>query len=98
MTVEQLGALAGVLLSLTFSYVPGLSDKYGALDKVKKSLVMLGLIFLVACAALALSCTQLINVVECTQAGAMALLNTFVAAAIANQTTYLLSPQKAAAK
>jgi hypothetical protein len=96
MTVEQLGALAGVLLSLAFSYVPGLSDKYATLDKVKKSLVMLGLIFVVAVGALLLSCVNIITSIECTQAGALALLNTFIAAAVANQTTYLLSPQKAA--
>ena len=98
MTVEQLGAFAGILLSLAFSYVPGLSDKYGALDKVKKSLVMLGLIFVVAVGALLLSCANIVQAVECTESGALVLLNTFVAAAIANQTTYMLSPQKAASK
>jgi hypothetical protein len=98
MTVEQLGALAGVLLSLAFSYVPGLSDKYATLDKVKKSLVMLGLLALVAVGTLLLSCVNILSAVACTQAGALSLLSTFVAAAVANQTTYLLSPQKTAAK
>jgi len=98
MTVEQLGAVAGVLLSLAFSYVPGLSDRYSVLTAVQKSLIMLGLLAVVAVGALALSCANLIQAVECTQAGVMALINTFIAAAVANQAAYRLSPHKQAAK
>lgn len=93
MTVEQLGAIAGVILSLAFSYIPGLRDKYSVLDATKKSLVMLGLLLVAAVAALALSCAQIVNAVECSQSGATNLLITFFYAAVANQTTYRLSPQ-----
>jgi hypothetical protein len=94
MTPERLGAIAGVLLSLIFSYVPGLSDKFAALDSTQKSLVMAGLLVLTALGAFALSCGQLVNVVECSQAGAMTLFSTFIAALVANQGTYLISPHK----
>jgi len=93
MTVDVLAALAGTVLSLLFSYVPGLRDNYGALDSVKKSLVMLALLFGVAVGALALSCANIIQAVECTQAGATSLATTFFYAAVANQTAYRLSPQ-----
>ncbi len=39
MTVEQLGAIAGVILSLLFSYVPGLSDWFSALPATTKRLI-----------------------------------------------------------
>lgn len=97
MTVEQLGAFSGVILSLLFSYVPGLSDKFNALEATKKSLVMAGLLLLVAAGALALSCANIVVTVECTQAGLLALINVYIAALVANQAAYLISPKKAAA-
>lgn len=94
MTVEQLGAIAGVVLSLAFSYIPGVKDKFAALDSTKKSLVMGGLLLLVAIGALAFSCANLVVTVECSQAGLIGLINTFIAALVANQAAYLISPQK----
>lgn len=94
MTAEQLGALAGVILSLLFSYVPGLSDKFAGLEATTKRLVMAGLLLLVAIGALALSCANLVVTVECSQAGLIGLVNTFIAALVANQAAYLISPQK----
>jgi hypothetical protein len=38
---ETLAMAAGALLSLAFSYVPGLGDRYGALTPAAKRLVML---------------------------------------------------------
>jgi hypothetical protein len=92
MTVEQLGAIAGVILSLLFSYVPGLSDKFGALPATTKRLVMAGLLLLVAGGALALSCANLIVTVECTQAGLLSLINVYIAALVANQAAYMIAP------
>ncbi len=97
MTAEQLGAIAGVILSLLFSYVPGLSDKFAALDATVKRLVMAGLLLAVAVGALALSCAQVVVTVECSQAGLIGLVNTFIAALVANQAAFLISPQKKAA-
>lgn len=100
MTVEQLGAIAGVILSLLFSYVPGLSDKFNALEPVVKRLIMAGLLLLVAIGALALSCANIIVTVECTQAGLIALINVYIAALVANQAAYMITPlrRKTAAK
>jgi len=92
MTVEQLGAIAGVILSLLFSYVPGLSDKFAALAATTKRLVMAALLLVVAVGALALSCSAVVITVECSQAGLITLVNTFIAALVANQAAYLIAP------
>lgn len=92
MTVEQLGAIAGVILSLLFSYIPRLSGKFAALDATIKRLIMAGLLLLVAGGAMALSCAQLVNAVECSQAGLLTLINTYIAALVANQAAYMIAP------
>jgi hypothetical protein len=94
MTVEQLSAIAGIILSLAFSYVPGLSDWYGGQDPAVKRLIMAGLLLVVAVGALVLSCANIIADVECTQAGLLSLIGTFIAALIANQAVYLISPHR----
>lgn len=94
MSVEQLGAVAGVILSLLFSYVPGLSDKFAALPATTKRLIMAALLLVVAIGALALSCGQVVVTIECSKAGVIDLINTFIAALVANQTTWLISPTK----
>ena len=96
MSAEFLSSIAGVVLSLLFSYVPGLKVRFGALDGDYKRLIMLGLLALVGAGAFGLSCAGLaadfgINV-TCDQAGAIGLLKVFGVAAIANQATYQLSP------
>lgn len=94
MTAEQLGAFAGLVLSLLFSYVPGLSDRFAALDVTVKRLVMAALLLIVAGGALGLSCAQIVNAVECSQNGLVQLVNVFIAALVANQAAYAISPQK----
>lgn len=94
MSAEQLAAIVGVVLALAFSYIPGLSDKFAVLDPTVKRLIMAALLFVVAAGALALSCAQIVVTVECSQGGLIALVNTFIAALVANQATYLISPQK----
>jgi len=92
MTVEQLGAIAGVVLSLLFSYVPGLSDKFAALAATTKRLIMAALLLVVAGGALALSCSNLVVTVPCTQAGLLDLVNVYIAALVANQAAYMIAP------
>ena len=93
MTPEMLAGVAGIILSLIFSYVPGLNAKFALLDGIYKRLVMLGLIFLVALGVFGLSCAGLFNYVTCDQGGAWLLLGIFIQAAIANQSAYLVSPE-----
>ncbi len=94
MTAEQLAAIAGIVLSLLFSYIPGLSDKYASLDPTQKRLIMAGLLLLVAGGVFAGSCGGLWNTVVCTKKDALGLLYVFISALIANQSAYLLSPRK----
>ncbi len=95
MNAEFLSMIAGILLSLLFSYVPGASDWYGALDGVHKRLVMLGLLFIATAGAFALSCAGIYDFATCDQAGAVQAFEAFIAAVIANQATYLISPKPA---
>ena len=95
MTTETLAAVAAVLLSLAFSYVPGLRDKFELLDSTHKRLVMLACLAVVALAALGLSCANLWDFVTCNKSGILQLVETFIAAAVANQAAYLLTkPQE----
>ena len=94
MSAEQLAAIAGVILSLLFSYVPGLSDWYGALDPTKKRLVMAVLLLAVAAGVFGASCGKLVAGVTCDKAGALALISAFITALVANQAAYQISPRK----
>lgn len=102
MTVQVLSAIAGVILSLLFSYVPGLNTWYAVQAEGNKKLYMLGLLFVTAAGVFGLSCTKYGAMVginfPCTEQGAVEMLEVFFYAAIANQTAYKLSPQVLAVK
>ncbi len=95
MSAEKLAVLAGIVISLLFSYVPGFATWYNPLDGIKKRLIMLGALLLVPLGAFGLSCATPIDGVTCNQVGAWALVQVFVTAAIVNQATFALSPKKA---
>lgn len=102
MTTEQLSAIAGVILALAFSYIPGLNTWFAALQSEYKRLIMIGLMFITAGAAFGLSCAGLapqlgINI-TCDQAGAITLVMAFIAAVVANQATYLITPDTKSVK
>jgi hypothetical protein len=86
-----LSALAGVLLSLGFSYIPGLSDWYAGRTPTEKRGIMALAIVVVAGATLGLSCAGILAGVTCDQAGAIGLIKAVVAALVANQATFLIS-------
>ena len=94
MSAEQLAAIAGVVLSLVFSYIPGISDWYSGLESTQKRLVMAALLLAVAGAAFGLSCGNVWVTVTCDKAGVIGLVNALIAALVANQATYQLSPRK----
>lgn len=87
-----ISSIAGAILSLLFSYVPGLRDKFEQLSPDHKRLAMLGLLLLVVLGALGLSCINKSTAFTCDEAGLWQALEAFLAAAIANQTAYALSP------
>jgi hypothetical protein len=97
MTAETLALVAGVIISLLFSYVPGLNVKFGALASEVKRVILLGLMLGVGIVAFLLSCTTFGGLfgipIACTQGGFSELIKAFVFAAIANQTTYQLSTE-----
>ena len=93
MTELKLAELAGALISLAFSYIPGLSDWYTVLDGMKKRLIMLLALALVAGGVYALSCIGQSAYFTCDIPGIWQAVTIFVHAAIANQATYLIAPR-----
>jgi hypothetical protein len=98
MSPEELSAAAGVVLSLSFSYIPGLHERYACLTPTHKRLVMLGLLCGAALGATLLSCygsrVGAPQAVECSQAGIWSLLKALLAAVIANQSAFAVSPKR----
>ena len=96
MNAEELSATAGVLLSLGFSYVPGLNERFDALEPTHKRLVMLALLALAAAASYGLACLGapgLESSLACDQSGAWGLLRALLAAVVANQAAFTVSPR-----
>jgi hypothetical protein len=88
-----LSAAAGILLSLALSYIPGLRTKYADLHSDWKRLIMLGALLIVTIGIAMLSCTKLIPYIPCTVDGILDLIGMFIAALIANQAIYPISPK-----
>lgn len=97
MSVETLSAVAGIVLSLLFSYVPGLDVWFAALESKWKQAIMGVCILLVGSAAFALSCTTWGAAwgieLTCDQPGAQVIISTVIAALVANQAVYKISPE-----
>lgn len=98
MGVETLSSTAGILLSLAFSYLPGFKTWYYPLASDKKQLIMVGLLFVVALGSVGLACTGLAAdfglTVTCDRVGVLAVVQAFIAALVANQAAYALTPKK----
>ena len=90
-TPEVIAMLAGALLSLAFSYIPGLSARYGALSPEYKRLIMAGLMVVVAAGAFALACFGLLSGLVCDQPGVIRLVWVVILAITANQSVYQIS-------
>ena len=104
MTAETISLIAGSLLSLAFSYVPGLHPRWEKLQPVTKRLCMAVLLLLVSAGAFALACVTTqnknsvdwgigLNELKCTWPGAIGMIKVFILALIANQGTYQITPQ-----
>ena len=92
LTPQLLAAVAGIILSLIFSYIPGLNAKFAMLENVYKRLIMLLLTFLTALGIFGLSCAGVFNYVTCDKGGAWLLLGLFIQVAVANQSAYQITP------
>ena len=95
MDSDTISVAAGVLISLGASFIPGLKDRFQALEPTQQRLVMLLLMCIVGVGVFAVSCAGLVSVVSCTRDGAVLIVRAFVLAAVANQTTYSIVPQPA---
>ncbi len=96
MNVEELSAIAGILLSVGCSYVPGVNAKFNSLEPTQKRLVMLGLLALASLGVFLLSCfnSGLSPIVQCSREGAWGLARAFGLAVVANQAAYQVSPKR----
>lgn len=97
MTDQTLSATAAILLSLMFTYIPTLADRYNTYNATHKRLIMLACLVTITAAISALSCLSVGAyfgvTVTCDKSGIAGLVNTFILAVVANQGTFLISPK-----
>ena len=90
---EMLVSIAGVVLSLLFSYIPGLRTWYAGLVAEVKQLIMLGLIVLVSGAVFALGCYDILSTgIACDRYGVISLVWMIVLGLTSNQAAYMITP------
>jgi hypothetical protein len=93
LTPELLASVSGVIISLGFSYIPGLSTKFAALNAVVKSAIMAGLMVVAGVVIYIGGCNGLfVTGMVCGTEGGWKLVSVLLAAIIANQAAYQLSP------
>lgn len=93
-TAEAIGAVAGVVISLLFNYFPVLRVKFASLTQEAKSLIMIGLMVLVVAVVTVLDFYDVINAgLTFDKSGITRIILTLISAMVANQSTYLVSPQ-----
>jgi hypothetical protein len=97
MSAETLSLITGTLLSLFFSYVPGIHNWYTNFEPIIKRLIMLGLLLLVSVSIYGFSCLGWAAdwgiSITCSKTGLQTLIKQTVLAIIANQSIYSLSPK-----
>ena len=99
MTDNLLVGIAGILLSLGFGYIPGLSDWYAALDGVRKAPAMAVLLLGAAVGVFLAGGYSPWQFATCDEAGMWGLVELLITALVANQATYQIAvrPGKSAA-
>ena len=98
MSAESLSLIAGTVLSLVFSYIPGARGWFMQFEPEIKRLIMLGLILITSAVAFGLSCLgwgiDLGISLSCNRTGLLGLVQQIVIAIIANQSIYAISPHR----
>lgn len=98
-SAQAISMIVGFVISLLFSYFPRLNTAYAGLSTEAKSLIMIGLMVLVTGAIVLLDYFDVINAgLTFDKGGIMQIVMTFIAALMANQATYVASPQTRAVK
>lgn len=102
MDANLLSAIAAVVVSFLFSYVPGLNTWFAGLASEWKRLIMLGVLVLVAAGAVGLACAGLAVdfglSVTCDKPGVIGVVQALILALAANQATYSISPETSRVK
>ena len=94
LTPEILGTIAGAVLSLLFSYIPGLNAWFAAFDETRKRGIMALLLLIVALAVFGLGCAGIVVIgLACSSQGAIQLAWIYILAIIGNQSVFSLSPR-----
>lgn len=93
-TPEVVAGVVGILLSLTLSYVPGLRERWAALDADQQRGIVAALIVGSSVVIFALACTPSLNFpfAVCPAGGAWRLMSIIIAALVANQSAYAVTP------
>lgn len=93
MNDAQLALLAGTLLSLAFSYIPGLKERFEKQTSETKRLIMAGSLLVVSLFTFGSACVNLGLPfdITCDQAGAVGLATTFLLSLVSNQATYQIT-------
>lgn len=93
MTPEILMSLLGAAMSLIFSYVPWLNEKFASLPADVKRLIMAGLLLVTAAVVYLGQCWLHLWAydITCDRAGILHLLYIYLLALIANQSTYAIT-------
>jgi hypothetical protein len=99
LTPAILAALAGAVLSLLFSYIPGLNTWYAGKGEEVKKLIMALLLLMLAGSLFGLQCGGVLEAgLTCDKQGVIQLAWIFLAAIMANQSVFKLTPQLEAVK
>jgi len=97
MTADSPSLLAGTILSLAFSYIPGLRERFAALDATRKRLILLGMLLACSAAIYGLACSDWGSAwgisLACSRSGFSELIRLTILAIIANQGVYQISPK-----
>lgn len=95
MTSELILTIAGIVLSLLFSYIPNFNLWFAALSKQTKQLTMLATILVVCAAAAALDYWEFVDlgIDLATKSGISDFSFSVILSIIANQTAHKISPE-----
>lgn len=92
MNSETISMIAGLVLSLAFSYVPGLSTQFDKLEPTQKRLYMGLCVVAVGLASIAWGCVRT-NGTSCDTDTIVGSIRSIIMALMANQSMYAISPK-----
>jgi phosphoglycerol transferase MdoB-like AlkP superfamily enzyme len=91
LSADVLAGLAGMVISLACSYVPGIAPLWGTLDGAWKRLVMAVMLIVVSIVIVVLACAGVLQGVECSRNGVWAVLSALFSALVVNQSVYAIT-------